>query len=207
MANCRSTAPEIRCCVRPSARERAGLPFPAFSSGGTFGKTQIKQLCQQFTCNVTRDLTWSMKDLERQDRSCSRSGIISTSSRRTMSPLNSCRSWEILFAKEEVDQLFHKAKNIPTLIFCVFNLFLQVESFAVPLVEEPDVNHGEDDDGLVEIKSRNTVLKYSDCNQHSAKSVWFAFTPPTQYHSQRVKNRTFGVSYCRKKSPLACQLP
>ncbi|KAF0039017.1 hypothetical protein F2P81_009501 [Scophthalmus maximus] len=59
-------APYWQCflCLRESRPA-----FPSIQQWWDFGKTQIKQLCQQFTRNVTKDLTWSMKYLERQANS------------------------------------------------------------------------------------------------------------------------------------------
>ena len=44
-------------------RERKG-DFECFKQWWDYGKVQIKQLCQQYTLNVSRDVTKSMKDLE-----------------------------------------------------------------------------------------------------------------------------------------------
>lgn len=48
-----------------SHKEYKGF-FNSIQKWWDFGKTQIKQLCQQFNQNVTRELTRSMKDLEIQ---------------------------------------------------------------------------------------------------------------------------------------------
>lgn len=44
-------------------RETKGL-FQDLKQWWDFGKVQIKQLCQQYTCNVTKELNNSMKALE-----------------------------------------------------------------------------------------------------------------------------------------------
>ena len=118
--------------------------FSSIQQWWDIGKTQIKQLCQQFTRKVNRDLTQTMKDLERQVEEL-QSLVASTGNRGHLDSLKSTQMervldhWRRRLADQDILLLnsFKDGSISPNVEdpFPATFLALDVKGFSGPLVQ------------------------------------------------------------------------